>query len=248
MGTLLSQKQFENNSTMQKEDVMTILVTLKSIAIPTPRSKPTLNLLHRVITARDVSTTRFILFRKRTSSSSLKCPSIFHANFQDLSSHHKHFEGLLDAKAVLEGFELPKDGCLKDYTLLSEHQDSDSNFEQSEGGDEEEEDSAVLMNGLPCHDEVAAVQERKKCSEPTTVHRPTSVVHIKMDIDVSPSSTNDPSDVAIIEDLQTHRNDVRPLEPTQRSFCSVLPPAHGRHCYTGCIQSIYALAHKVRDC
>lgn len=127
---------------------------------------------------------------------------------------------------------------MKDYTLLSEHQDSDSNFEQSEGGDEEEEDSAVLMNGLPCHDEVAAVQERKKRSDPTTVHRPTSVVHIKMDIDgrrplviegwtvlwkltfntilptVSPSSTNDPSDVAIIEDLQTHRNDVRPLEPS----------------------------------
>lgn len=88
IGTLLSQKTYKTSYTMQREDAIMVLVTLRSSNAPTPRSNPTLNLIHRVLTACPVSNTRFIVFRRRNSMGRLSSPCTFYANMKDLASHY----------------------------------------------------------------------------------------------------------------------------------------------------------------
>jgi len=144
IGTLLSQKTYETSYTMQREDAVIVVVNLRSSNVPTPRSKPTLNLIHRVLTAQPLSDVRFIVFRRRASNGHLSCPRVFHANMKDLASHYERSEGLLAVDDNIEGFELPRGARLGDYNLTCEQYECDSDFEPDDEEDEEDGDMVVV--------------------------------------------------------------------------------------------------------
>ncbi|CCM03801.1 uncharacterized protein FIBRA_05949 [Fibroporia radiculosa] len=146
LGTLLSQRTYETSSLMQEEDAVIVHVSLRSSNTPTPRATPTLNLIHRVLTAQPLSNTRFIAFRRRDSVGHLSCPRVFHANMGDLTSHYERLEGLLETAESMEGFELPRDARLDEYTLACEQYEHDSDFEPEEDEDEEDGDMVVIKS------------------------------------------------------------------------------------------------------
>ncbi|PCH34162.1 hypothetical protein WOLCODRAFT_135535 [Wolfiporia cocos MD-104 SS10] len=144
IGTLLTQKMYEASERMQHEDAVSVLVTLRPSNEPNPRSKPTLDLIHRVLTAQPISNTRFVVFSRRDSFGRLSSPRSFYANMKDLASTYERSESLLNVESMIEGFELQRGSCLSDYNLACEYTEYDSDFEPDEDEDDEDGDMVVV--------------------------------------------------------------------------------------------------------
>ncbi|KZT72897.1 hypothetical protein DAEQUDRAFT_722528 [Daedalea quercina L-15889] len=170
-GTILAQRTFEATERMVAENAVVVRVSVKaggaalspsvsrsssarerekerekeeSASVkPSPGARPTLELIHRVLTARPVGRTRFIVFRRRSSEGRVTCPRVFYANMEELAMWYERCESLLDVETHLEGFELPNGERLDKYNLTSEDSEPDSDFDPDE--DEEDEDGDLVV-------------------------------------------------------------------------------------------------------
>jgi len=167
-GTILAQRTFETTERMFAENAAVVRVSVKAGAAavspsvsrsssarekeesasvkPSPGARPTLELIHRVLTARPVGRTRFIVFRRRSSEGKVTCPRVFYANMEELAMWYERCESLLDVETHLEGFELPKGERLDKYNLISEDGEPDSDFEPDEEEEDEDGDLVVVKS------------------------------------------------------------------------------------------------------
>ncbi|EPT03513.1 hypothetical protein FOMPIDRAFT_1115879 [Fomitopsis schrenkii] len=145
-GTILAQRTFEATERMLAENAVIVRLSEESASVkPSPGARPTLELIHRVLTAQPVGRTRFILFRRRSSEGKVTCPREFYANMEELAMWYERCESLLDVDTHLEGFELPKGERLDRYNLTLENWEPDSDFDPDE--EEEEEDGDLVVIG-----------------------------------------------------------------------------------------------------
>lgn len=119
-GTILAQRTFEASERMLAENAVILRVSVKAGAAavspsvsrsssatkekeesasvkPSPSARPTLELIHRVLTARPVGRTRFIVFRRRSSEGKLTCPRLFYANMEELAMWYERCESRTSA-------------------------------------------------------------------------------------------------------------------------------------------------------
>ena len=190
-GTVLAQRTYEATERMLAENAVVVRVSVKagaaavspavsrsssakekeeSVSVkPSPSARPTLELIHRVLTARPVGRTRFIVFRRRSTEGKLTCPRVFYANMEELAMWYERYESrtsgfpyellpftdcnrrrrglhaVLDVDTHLEGFELPKGERLDRYNLTLDNWEPDTDFDPDE--EEEEEDGDLVVVG-----------------------------------------------------------------------------------------------------
>lgn len=171
----LTSEQFHASQSMKTEDSLVLCATLKFAPVWPIVSRPTLDVLHRVVVGKSAPNVRYVAYKKRDSNGRLSGPCVLYSSKEAMAQRSDELRDLCEGGSDKLLTSILKSGEEAKRTIFTNYRDDDSDFED-DVSDVEQDDFDMVDAQLQEHTppQSAASERTFVETEPTVKAEPIS--------------------------------------------------------------------------